>query len=193
MGKKITPPRPSQPPSSAAFSDAEMKAMIVARDSATRTTPAVVRDALLGQAIQIGDVTLPVIMLGHILLLEKIGSPFVSPERGVEPTNEQVTEALFVLNTPASTVQQLLRTGRHAFEDAVLTFATTKVRLHDMRAIGSALGAQLLAASSTVIGNDSPASSGEGTGAGSGSAEKKSVATPAPVTSPADLLPNRTG
>lgn len=179
MGKK-SPPK--TPPASAAFLPEEMTAMVEARDRATQNTPSVVREALLGQPIVIGGVTVPVIMLGHVLLLEKIGSPFVKLGQG-EPTNVQVTEALFVLNKPAAEVLRLLRAGRAAFDDAVLEFAATAVRLADMHAIGAALGAQLIAAHSTVIGSsDSPASSGEGTGADH--AEKKSRGEPAPVTSP---------
>ena len=156
--------------------------MLAARDKATRNTPGVVRDALLGQPIVVGNVTLPVIMLGHVLLLEKIDSPFVKPGQR-EPSNAQVTEALFVLNTSATEVLRLLRLGRASFEDAVLSFAAQNVPLADMHAIGVALGAQLLAASSTAIGTqESPASSGEGTGATS--VEKKSAAGTAPVTSP---------
>lgn len=174
--------QPQLPPPSAAFSAEEMAAMTSARDRATQSTPAVVREALLGQPIVIGDVTVPVIMLGHVLLLEKIGSPFVKIGQG-EPTNVQVTEALFVLNKPVPEVLRLLRAGRAAFDDAVLEFAASAVRLADMHAIGAALGAQLIAAHSTVIGSpDSPASSGEG--AGADPAEKKSRGEPAPATSP---------
>ncbi|WP_414664903.1 hypothetical protein [Horticoccus sp. 23ND18S-11] len=184
MGKKTRQRAAAPLPPSAAFSAAEMSAMTAARDRASASTPAVVREALLGQAIKVGGVTLPVIMLGHVLLLQKIDSPLAIAGAG-EPTNEQIAEALFVFNTPAKDVLHLLQKGREVFSEAVLEFCATKIPLAEMRAIGTALGAQMHAAQSTMIGGDrgnhSPASSGEGTGAAR--VEKKSAAETAPVTS----------
>lgn len=165
MGKNHRSP-PALPPG-AAFLPAEMAAMERARASASASTPAVVREALLGQPITVGEVTLPVIMLGHTLLLQQIDSPFVKAQSS-DPTEAQIAETLFILNTPAVEVRRLLQQGREVFSEAVLEFATNKVPLASLRAIGVALGAQLRAAQSTVIGGsssfDSPASSGEGTG-----------------------------
>lgn len=142
-------------------------------------TPAVVRDALLGQPITIGCVTIPVIMLGHVLMLQKVGSPLALDSDG-DPTNEQVAEALYILNTPAPEALQKWGAGAGVWWPAVFAFAAT-VPLADLPQIGVAIAAQLAAAQSTVIGakQDSPASSGEGAFAAD---EKKSVA--APVTSP---------
>jgi hypothetical protein len=189
MGKKPSPPRA---PASASFSTDEMAAMTATRARASASTPAAVREALLGQPITIGGVTLPVIMLGHVLLLQKIESPLATEGAG-EPNNIQVCEALFVLNTPAAEVLALLRKPKEDWEQAIFEFAATKVPLADLPAIGAALTEQLTRAQSTVIGarsfsSDSPASSGEGTGPGV-VCKKNDVR--APVTSPSVALPAR--
>lgn len=179
MGK----PSASKPlPASAGFTPAQVRAANEARARAESATPAVVREALLGAEIKVGDVTLPVIMIGHVLLLQQLESPLATSGGG-PVTNAQVCEALFVLNRPAREVRALLRESRAAFEDAVLEFAAG-IPLRDLPAIGAALAAQLRAAESTIVGStDSPASSGEGTVAAPGA--KKNAGPAATVTSPA--------
>lgn len=199
MGK---PSASTRPPASAAFTPAQLAAADAARARADQGTPAVVREALLGGEITVGGVTLPVIMIGHVLLLEEIKSPLAVAGAGA-PSNAQVCEALFVLNRPAREIRALLRAGADAFGDAVLEFSST-IPLRDLPAIGAALAAQLRAAEATVIGGSSaeseienpkskisspsPASSGEATVAGPGA--KKNAGQPATVRS-AETSPPR--
>ncbi|MBI5770855.1 MAG: hypothetical protein HZA93_23965 [Verrucomicrobia bacterium] len=168
-----------------------MQALAAAEAAAKAGTPAVVRAALLGQAIQIGDVTVPSLTLGHVLLLEEIKSPLVHPGSDA-PNNEQIAEALFALNRPANDVLRVRANGPIAWREAVYFFAAT-IPIGDMPAIGAAIGAQLARAESTVIGsgsarNESPASSGEDAAA---VGEKKSA--PAAVISPAPAGQRTTG
>jgi len=192
MKKKLS--TPPALPASAGFSAAEMAARNAARARAESGTPQTILDAFLGQSVKIGAVEIPVIMLGHVLLLEKIGSPFAKPT-GLEPTNEQVTEALFALNHPPSVVLAAFRAGPETWQDRIFDFSGT-IPVTDLPLIGAALGAALAHAESTVIGGaetkhkHSPASSGEEAGAGRDA--KKNVVTPVPATAGAPR-PNPTG
>lgn len=169
----------SNPPPSASFSNAEMVAMTSARDRAQAGTPAIIRSAFLGQPVKVGQVEIPVIMIGHVLLLQEIKSPLAQEGAG-SPNNEQVIEALYALNHPPSAVLAKYHEGAAAWRAAIFDYAGT-IPLRDIPTIGAALSAQLAAASSTMIGattgeNNSPASSGEAAGA---NGAKKNTAAPA--------------
>lgn len=160
MGKK-SKPRPANP--DAFMSPAELQRMTEARARAENATPGVVTDALLAQPIKVGQIEIPVIMLGHVLLLQKVNSPLAISGAG-EPSNEEVAEALYILNHSASAVLELLAQGKLAWQAGVFHFASTSIPLTNLPAIGRALGIQLARAQSTVIGardQNSPASSGE--------------------------------
>lgn len=97
-----------------------------------------------------GHITIPVITVGHILLFQRIDSPLIK-EGATELTNQQLVEILYILNTPAAAVLQLLKDGRAAFEDAVVQFAAEKLPVDLVSEIGSALAEQISAASSKLI------------------------------------------
>lgn len=180
MGKKSNRRR-SVAPAPAGFTREQLANATAARDAASRGTPAVVRKALLGQPIKVGNVVVPILTAGKVLLLEEIGSPLAREGAG-KPSNEHVLEALYALSVPAADALAIWARGRDAWRAAVYAFADT-IPVSDLPALGAALGAQIAQAESTVIGsNQSPASSGEG--AGTASDEKKSVAQTVPATLP---------
>jgi hypothetical protein len=124
-----------------------------------------------------------------VLILEEIGSPLAKPG-SAEPTNFQVTEALFALGQPSEQTLEIWSRGLPAWRKAVFAFADT-IPVADIPALGAALGAQLALAESTVIGGGSgsgskhsPTSLGEGTAGAS--SQKKSDGAPG-VTSPETL------
>ncbi len=181
MGK-ISRTKPAGHP--AGFTPAEIAAANAASHAAASgRNPRKVREAFFPPPLRVGAVEILPFTTGRYLLLEQLGSPFVTAT-ATAPTSLDVLEAVFTLSQPPEAILDVLARGREAFRREVMLFADA-IPVGDLPALGAAINTQLARAQSTIIG--SPASSGED--AGAGAAEKKS--SPAPVISPASP-PSRT-
>jgi len=98
-----------------------LSALQTAKSQTGHGTPSAILSAFIPAFTEAGAVVLSPLNMGKVLLLEKIGSPFIS--RTDRPTKiEDIVQAIFILANPSNDeCRRLIGSGK--FSDAVTAFA----------------------------------------------------------------------
>ena len=127
---------------------AATKALQAAHESTGHGTPSAILSAFIPAFTEAGAVVLPPLDMGKVLLLEKIGSPFIASSD--RPTKiEDIVQAIFILANPSNDeCRRLIGSGK--FADSVTAFAEAM----PARALGGAaaqINAHVEAGFSTAV------------------------------------------
>lgn len=135
-----------------ALTAAEQAALSAQQARGTTRTPSAVLTALFPDRIDVGGLPLRPLSLGDFILLEKIDSPILELDGVEEPEIGplDLAAAIYLLATPFAQVAEQLNGGRHAFDQAVLAFAS-RVPAGEVLAAGAKVRAAIAAGFATAL------------------------------------------